>query len=100
MTQLVDQYLLPCPGCGFIVCHNDGHCGFGSCKCDGSGWISPPLVERLLREAHYILDGLNSEMGGKHSYCLFCSAHEYNALVGIVHTPDCIIQRIKEAGYA
>lgn len=55
-----------------------------------------PYIELLLR-AHDALDTANANEGTEDSLCFWCRAKRYNATVGIVHKPDCIIVELRRA---
>jgi hypothetical protein len=53
-------------------------------------------LRQLLVDAEQELDAINGKRGDSLALCLFCYATEYGAS-GIVHTKNCIIQRIRKA---
>jgi hypothetical protein len=46
---------------------------------------------------HDLLDDLNAEHAAADCLCLFCDARHYDAHVGIVHAPTCVIIRMRAA---
>lgn len=52
------------------------------------------LIELLIK-AEFALDNHNADYGTKDKYCLQCNAKEYDAIVGVVHSPNCLIIQIR-----
>lgn len=51
------------------------------------------LVLEKLESIENELDKLNGDYG---NLCLYCNANIYNSKVGIVHSIDCVIPKIRE----
>ena len=46
-------------------------------------------LEKALQVLHDAVDDLNGGEGTDEYLCLLCHVGDYNALVGILHTPEC-----------
>jgi hypothetical protein len=71
-------------------------------KADEAALVAPyqEWIERLtaaLQAAHDRMDDWNAEWGTPLDLCAFCVAMEYDAAVGIVHEPTCIILTMRLA---
>jgi hypothetical protein len=55
------------------------------------------ITSENVRRMHDLLDDLNAEHADADRLCLFCDARHYDAHVGIVHAPTCVIIRMRAA---
>lgn len=51
----------------------------------------------LLTNVETKFDEINADYGSKKELCIYCKAKSYNAKVGIIHTPNCIIIYLRNA---
>lgn len=52
-------------------------------------------LQSLLSHAEKEMDTINGNYGSKGVLCLFCGADGYDGVHGIIHSEDCIIQKIR-----
>jgi len=50
----------------------------------------------LLIDAEKEMDRINGKHGSGKELCLFCGSQEANSVVGIEHSEDCIIKKIRK----
>jgi len=53
-------------------------------------------IRKRLIVIEYELDLINGDYGSKDNYCIYCQSKEYNGMVGIVHTKNCIISQVRD----
>ncbi len=53
--------------------------------------------ENHVRALHDALDDYNAENATPERLCVMCDGTEYDAIVGIVHSSDCLILTLRDA---